>query len=215
MRIVLMGMPGVGKGTQAERLRVEFGVPHISTGDILRDAVREGSALGRRVKATLDAGELVSDELMQALIRERLGRPDARGGFLLDGYPRTAEQLAALDAILGALSLRLDAVLLLTASEAEILRRLGGRRICSGCAAVYHVDDHPPAAPGVCDRCGAALVQREDDTERVIRARLQLYRSRTQPVADAYRQRGALHEIDAAGDPAGVFARLRRALGRT
>lgn len=209
-----MGMPGVGKGTQAERLSVELGVPHISTGNILREAVRAGSPLGLRVKATLDAGDLVSDELVAELIRERLARPDAASGFVLDGYPRTAEQIATLDATLASLALELDAVLLLAASEQEILRRLGGRRVCPGCAAVFHLDDHPPLSAGSCDRCGKLLVQREDDTERVIRGRLQLYRSHTEPVVETYRRRGELSEVDASGDPAAVFARLRRILGR-
>lgn len=208
MRIVLLGMPGAGKGTQAARLREALGVPHVSTGDILRDAVREGSALGRKVKSTLEAGELVSDELMGELIGERLARPDATAGFILDGFPRTGEQVSMLDRILGELGIGLDAVLLLAAPAGEIVRRLSGRRVCPSCSAVFHIESNPPASAGVCDRCGSALVQREDDTEQVVQSRLEVFARQTAPVVETYRERGVLREVDAVGDPDEVFARL-------
>lgn len=212
MRVVLMGMPGAGKGTQAERLRDELGVPHVSTGDILRDAVREGSSLGRRVRAALETGELVPDEWMGELIRERLGKPDARAGFILDGFPRTSEQVGMLDRVLDELSIELNAVLLLTAPEEEIVRRLSGRRVCPRCAAVFHIESNPPASPGVCDRCGSALAQREDDTEGVVRSRLEVYERQTSPVVELYRERGALREVDAVRQPEEIFGKLMREL---
>jgi len=214
-RIVLMGMPGVGKGTQAVRLKDALGVPHVSTGDILRDAVREGSSLGRKVKSTLDAGELVPDDTMGELIRERLGKEDAAGGFVLDGFPRTREQVAMLDRVVAGLSIELDAVVLLVAPEEEIVRRLTGRRVCPHCSGVFHLESNPPVSAGVCDGCGSALVQREDDTEKVIRSRLEVYARQTLPVAEIYRERGQLKEIEAIGDPPSVFARVRQELGKS
>jgi adenylate kinase len=213
MRIVLMGVPGVGKGTQAAKLREATGAAHVSTGDSLREAVRGGTALGRRVKAILDAGELVPDELMADLIAERLGQAEARAGFILDGYPRTRGQVANLDAILGRLGTELDGVVLLVAPTDEIVRRLSGRRVCPRCAAVYHVETSAPRSPGVCDACGSALVQREDDTRHVIEGRLAVFRDQTFPIVELYRERGLLREIDATGQPAAVFGRLREAIG--
>ena len=213
MRIVLMGMPGVGKGTQAARLRDALKVVHVSTGDILREAIQTGSALGKRVRESLDSGALVPDDLMAELITERLSRSDASGGFILDGFPRTAEQVAILDRVLEALSVELDGVFLLSASEDEIVRRLSGRRICPGCGEVYHVDNRPPGSAGVCNKCGSALVQRADDTNAVILGRLEVYKNKTLPLAGTYNERGLLKQIDASGDPATVFERLRTALG--
>ena len=209
-----MGMPGVGKGTQAALLRAHLGVPHISTGDILREAVREGTPLGRRVKGILEAGELVPDGLMGELIEARLRQADARGGFVLDGFPRTAAQVAILDRVLGQLGLALDGVFLLTASDREIVRRLAGRRVCPSCAAVFHIEAHPPLSPGVCDACGSALVQRADDTEPVILDRMRVFAERTLPVAEAYRTRSLLREVDAGGAPEQVAERLQRSVGR-
>jgi adenylate kinase len=212
MRIVLMGMPGVGKGTQAAKLREATRVAHVSTGDSLREAVRGGTTLGRRVKAILDAGGLVPDELMADLIAERLGQADARAGFILDGYPRTREQVANLDAILGRLGTQLEGVVLLVAPPEEIVRRLSGRRVCPACAAVYHLATSMPRSPGVCDACGSALVQREDDTPRVIEGRLDIFRRETLPIVEIYRRRGLLREVDGTGDAGAVFGRLREAV---
>ena len=210
-----MGPPGVGKGTQATLLKSDLGVPHVSTGDILRQAVREGSSLGRRVKGTMDSGQLVSDELMAELIVERLGRADAREGFILDGFPRTKEQVAILDTVLERLGITLDGVLLLTADEEEVVRRLVNRRVCPKCLAVFHLENKPPASPGVCDDCGSALVQRPDDSDSVIRDRLRVYSRQTLPVAASYRERDLLREIDAAGTPETIARRVREALGRS
>lgn len=214
MRIVLLGMPGVGKGTQAAFLKDGLGSPHVSTGDILRQAVREGSSLGRRVKGTLDSGQLVSDELMGELIGERLGRSDAREGFILDGFPRTKAQVAILDTVLERLGISLDGVLLLSAGEEEIVRRLVNRRVCPKCQAVFHLENRPPQSPGVCDECGSALVQRPDDTESVIQDRLRVYLEQTLPVAQKYRERNLLNEIDATGAPEAVAARVRAVVQR-
>jgi len=209
-----MGMPGVGKGTQATVLRELLGVPHVSTGDILREAVRAGTALGRRVKSILDSGQLVSDDLMRELIAERLGQDDAREGFILDGFPRTQEQVKVLDGVLEQLHISMDAAYVLTAPEDEIVRRLGGRRVCPKCSEVYHLETKSPASAGVCDACGSALVQRADDTEAVIRDRLRVYAEQTMPVAETYRERGLLREIDATGPPDEVAGRLKKAVGK-
>ena len=213
MRIVLLGLPGVGKGTQGAFLKSDLGVPHVSTGDILRQAVQEGSPLGRRVKGTLESGQLVADELMAELIVERLGRADAREGFILDGFPRTKEQVAILDSVLGRLGITLDGVLLLTADEEEVVRRLTHRRVCPKCLAVFHLENQPPKSPGVCNDCGSALVQRPDDTDTVIRDRLRIYADETLPAAESYRERALLREIDGSGSPEDIARRVREALG--
>jgi len=207
-----MGMPGVGKGTQAVRLRDALGGVHVSTGDMLREAVQAGSALGQRVREYLDQGALVPDELMGDVIATRLGRPDAAGGFILDGFPRTAAQVAILDRVLDRLGVSLDAVILLSAPRREIVSRLSGRRVCPKCLAVYHLDHHPPRSRGVCDACGSALVQRQDDTESVILDRLEVFENQTLPVVEIYRERGLLREVDGAAPPDAVFDRLREAV---
>ncbi len=212
MRVVVLGPPGVGKGTQATRLRQELGVPHVSTGDILREAVQKGTPLGKRARSFMDSGKLVPDDLMGELIAERLAQPDAASGFVLDGFPRTAEQVGILDAVLEKISAGIDRVLALEAPSAEIVRRLSGRRICPKCGSVYHIDSRPPASPGVCDGCGSALVQRPDDEEEVIRERLKVFEAQTLPMMKIYRERGLLKEVNASGDAESVFAALRSEL---
>jgi adenylate kinase len=212
MRVVVLGPPGVGKGTQATRLRQELGVPHVSTGDILREAVQKGTPLGKRVRSFVESGKLVPDDLMGELIAERLAQQDAASGFVLDGFPRTVEQVAILDGVLAKISAGLDRVLALEAPEAEIVRRLSGRRICPKCGGVYHIESRPPASPGVCDGCGSALVQRPDDEEEVIRERLKIFEAQTLPLMRIYRERGLLEEVDASGDADSVFAALRSEL---
>ncbi len=210
-----MGPPGVGKGTQAAQMQALLGVPHVSTGNILRVAIQqEGSALGSEVRRFVESGRLVPDALMGDLIAERLERKDAADGFILDGFPRTLEQVSILDGVLGRLGLELDRVLMLRAPESEIVRRLSGRRTCTKCGSVFHLESRPPAAAGVCDGCGAELVQRPDDTERVIRERMKVYAEQTLPVAEAYRFRGVLVEIDGFGAVDAVGLRLSSGLGR-
>jgi len=215
MRVVLLGPPGVGKGTQAEQMQSLLGVPHVSTGNILRAAIQqEGSSLGTEVRRFVESGRLVPDDLMGDLIAERLERKDAAAGFILDGFPRTLLQVSILEGVLGRLGLALDRVLMLVVPEAEIVRRLSGRRTCPKCGAVFHLESRPPAAPGVCDACGSALVQRPDDTEQVIRERMKVYADQTLPVADAYRAKGILAEVDGFGEIDAVRARLTSGLGR-
>ncbi|HZN55399.1 MAG TPA: adenylate kinase [Candidatus Polarisedimenticolaceae bacterium] len=213
MRVVLMGPPGVGKGTQAARLKTLLGVPHVSTGDILRASMQERSALGNKVRGFVESGRLVPDALMGELIGERLQREDAAPGFILDGFPRTLEQVATLERVTGRLGRPLDKVLMLVAPESEIVRRLSGRRTCPSCGSVYHLDSKPPKAAGICDACGATLVQRPDDTEAVIRERLRIYEEQTVPVANAYRERGILAVVDGTGDLDAVAERLTAGLG--
>jgi len=205
-----MGPPGVGKGTQARMLCKHLKVPHVSTGDILREAVHEASGLGRKVKPFLDCGSLVPDDMMGELVQDRLSRADARGGFILDGFPRTVAQVTILDGVLGQLGVALDRVFALEAPEHEIVRRLSGRRVCPQCGALYHLDSRQPRAAGVCDGCGSALVQRPDDEEAVVRRRLAVYREQTLPVIQAYRDRGLLWEADGTGDAERVFETLKK-----
>ena len=212
MRVVLIGPPGGGKGTQASQLKALLGVPHVSTGDILREAVQAGTPLGRRVKSFVESGQLVPDDIMGELIAQRLSRPDARAGFVLDGFPRTLEQVGILDAVLARLGVVLDRVFVFRAPEAEIVRRLAGRRTCPHCGAVFHVDSRPPRSAGVCDVCGSALVQRADDAEEVIRQRLRVYGEQTLPVTAAYAERGLIQEVDGSGEPEAVYARLQTGL---
>lgn len=208
-----MGPPGVGKGTQAEILQGLLGVPHISTGNILRAAIRDdGSPLGKEARKFVESGRLVPDELMGDLIAKRLEERDAAQGFILDGFPRTVEQVSILGRVLGHLGLKLDKVLMLVVPETEIVRRLSGRRTCPSCGSVFHLDSKPPAVPGVCDACGSALAQRPDDREQVIRERMTVYTNQTVPVAQAYRTQGILAEIDGVGDIDDVGSRLRSAL---
>ena len=212
MRLVLMGMPGAGKGTQAARLAERLGVTHLSTGDILREAVKEETPLGLKAKDTIASGKLMPDELIGDMISERLDRADVERGFILDGFPRTVVQVAILDRVLTQRGVGLDRVVLLGASEAEIVRRLSGRRVCESCGAVYHVESKPSSKGDACDRCDGALIQRPDDTEEVIRERLRVYREQTLPIADAYRERGVLVEVEGIGAPDEVFERLHAEL---
>lgn len=212
VRLVLMGMPGVGKGTQAVRLRERLGLPHLSTGDILRDAVKAGTPLGLQAKGTMASGRLVPDEVIGELISERLDTRDADRGFILDGFPRTLEQVAILDRVLESRGVVLDRVVLLEAPEQEIVRRLSGRRVCGSCGEVYHLDSRPSSKGAVCEQCAGALIQRPDDTEEVIRERLRVYREQTLPIADAYERRGMLLRVEGRGTPDDVFELLNAEL---
>jgi adenylate kinase len=213
MRLVLLGAPGSGKGTQAQRLRDEKGIPQVSSGDLLRDAVKRGTDLGKRARAAMDAGELVSDEIVLGLIRERLGRPDAAAGFILDGYPRNVAQVAALDALLAELEQPIDAVVLMDIDPAVLFKRLTGRRTCPNCCKVFNIYTAPSRKGERCDNCEASpvLVQRDDDREEVIDKRLRVYERDTRPLIDHYRSRGLLAVVDAGGPVERVYSEFLRA----
>jgi adenylate kinase len=214
MQIVIFGPPGAGKGTQAKFISEEFNVPHISTGDILRENVREGTALGKKAKAYMDKGALVPDELLIDIIKERLRKPDTRRGFLLDGYPRTLAQAKALDAILDDINKNLDAVVNVDVSANELVRRLAGRMTCRTCQASYHIKSNPPKVPGICDQCGGELYQRADDTEAAIKNRIEVYKKQTQPLIDYYKKKGLLIDIDGEREIDEVRSDIMKALER-
>lgn len=196
MYILLMGPPGAGKGTQAAKLVESFDIPHISTGDMFRAAVKEGTPLGRKAKEYMDAGQLVPDSVTIGIVKERLAKADCQKGFILDGFPRTLDQAAALDVSLDELGIKLDRVVNITASEDELVLRMTGRRICKGCGATYHVKFNPSGADGKCDKCGGELYQREDDKEETVKKRLAVYQAQTQPLIEYYREKGLYTEID-------------------
>lgn len=196
IRIVLLGPPGSGKGTQASALTKRRGIPHIASGDILRANVRDDTELGKQARPYMDRGDLVPDALILDMMADRLSQPDAGDGYILDGFPRTVAQADALEQRLAQMDRSLDAVIYLRVPEEEILRRLSGRRTCPACNAVYHVDTMPPQREGACDACGAELVQRQDEKPDVIRKRLEVYTEQTQPLLLFYRGRTLLHEID-------------------
>lgn len=213
MRLVFLGPPGAGKGTQARYLEQSYGACQIATGDILRKAVQEATPLGKKAKQYIDKGELVPDEVVIDLVAERLGADDCRKGFVLDGFPRTIAQAEGLERVLRELGSDLDCVLSLRVPNGVIVQRLTGRRTCKGCGALYHVTFGPPRQKDICDRCGGALFQREDDREETIRARLRVYDSQTAPLIDYYRKRGLLREIDGVGSVEEIRGRVLEALG--
>jgi adenylate kinase len=208
VRLILMGAPGSGKGTQAKILGERINVPHISSGDILRDAIRRNTALGAKAKTYMDRGELVPDDVLLGVMEERLQRSDCHEGFILDGFPRTLHQAETLNAMLASHAADLDHVLWLQVPSAELVRRLSGRRTCKECGASYHLSFDPPKKSGVCDRCGGQLVQREDDREETIVARLKVYERQTAPLAQFYRAKSLLSEIDGVGASDEVLERM-------
>jgi adenylate kinase len=199
VRLVLVGPPGAGKGTQAQYIAGHFGIPKISTGDIFRANVVAGTPLGLTAKKYMDAGDLVPDEVTIEMVRDRLAQPDAASGFLLDGFPRNVPQAQRLDEILKSLGTRLTVVLELVVEEDEVVRRLSGRRTCRRCDHVWHLDFDPPAVEDVCDICGGELYQRDDDREETIRHRLEVYHEQTEPLVAFYGARGLLRGVDAIG----------------
>jgi adenylate kinase len=210
MRIVLLGAPGSGKGTQAQRLQAKYGVPQVSSGDLLRDSVARGTELGRKVKSVMDAGQLVSDDLVLGLIRERLGKPDAARGFILDGFPRNIDQANSLNALLKDLGQPIDAVLLLDVRRETLMQRLAGRRTCQTCGTVYNVHSMPAGA-NTCSKDGAQLYQRPDDKEDVVAKRLEVYQNQTQPLIDHYSRLGQLRVVAGEGALEEVFERMESA----
>lgn len=213
MRIVLVGPPGAGKGTQAAFLATNLSIPHISTGDLFRANISKGTELGKQAKAYMDAGNLVPDEVTIAMAKDRMNQPDAERGFLLDGFPRNVPQAEALDAALKADGAELDAVLDLEVPEEEVVRRIAGRRICrKDSSHVFHATYSQPRTEGICDLCGGELYQREDDTEDTVRKRLEVYHSQTEPIIDYYKAQGLVVTISALGKVDEVTRRAMEAL---
>ncbi len=211
--LLLFGPPGVGKGTQAQRLSNVFRIPHIATGDMLRAAIQSYTPLGQRAKGFIDQGQLVPDELVLELLGERLQQPDTARGFLLDGFPRTVPQAQVLDRMLTGYGKKLDRVIVLDAPEEELVRRITGRRTCESCQASYHIDAKPPRVAGVCDRCGGVLKQRSDDSEDIIRNRLREFSAKTKPVLDYFAaNQWPVRMIDANGNMDQIFGRIYAAV---
>ena len=215
MRLIFLGPPGAGKGTQARELGREWAIPQIATGDMLRQAVAANTMLGRDAKGFMDRGQLVSDAVIIGLIAERLGEADAKRGFILDGFPRTLAQADGLDRLLKSIGETLDGVVYFEVAEPELLRRLTGRRVCRKCQATYHVVSAPPKREGVCDQCGGALFQSEDDSEATVRNRLAVYGQQTAPLLDHYRDRGLLLTVPGRGGVDEVRETIRRATKQT
>jgi adenylate kinase len=214
MILILLGPPGAGKGTQAKLLSVDLAVPHISTGDMFRDHKARGTEIGKKVQAIMDGGGLVTDDVTNAMVKERLSRPDVAPGFILDGYPRTVPQAEYLDQILASMGRSITRVLSYEVAEEILVDRMSGRRTCAKCGAVYHVVQNPPRKTGTCDRDGTALVQRDDDRPESIRKRLQEYGSKTEPLKRYYREKKLVAEIEGVGSPDGILAETKKILGR-
>jgi adenylate kinase len=212
LRIIFLGPPGAGKGTQARTLAAEWGVPQIATGDMLREAAANKTSLGLEAKRYMDSGGLVPDQVVIGLVGERLDQPDAKDGCVLDGFPRTVAQAEALDALLQRRGEALQRVIFFEVPRPELLRRLTGRRVCRQCGTAYHLVSAPPKAAGKCDKCGGELYQREDDSEATVAKRLDVYQTQTAPLLDYYRQRGLLTAIQGEGKVESVAAAIRRSV---
>ena len=208
-----MGLPGAGKGTQAEQIVDKYEIPHISTGDMFRSAIKEGTDLGLQAKSFMDKGELVPDEVTIGIVRERLSKADCEKGFLLDGFPRTVPQAEALENILSDLNRKIDFVINIDVKKELLMERLTGRRICKSCGSTYHLVFNPPAAEGVCDRCNGELYQRADDNEETVQNRLEVNLKQTKPLLDFYETKGYLRNINGQQDIRKVFADLDELLG--
>jgi adenylate kinase len=215
MILVLLGPPGAGKGTQAKMLSSEYGIPHISTGDMFRDHKARGTELGKKIQAIMDAGGLVTDDVTNALVKDRLQRDDVSPGFILDGYPRTTAQAEYLERLLGSLGRKIDRVLSYEVPEELVIERISGRRSCPRCGAVYHVSANPPREAGYCDRDHEGLVQRKDDQPDNVKQRMVEYAQKTAPLKRFYEQRGLVSDIEGVGTPEGILAVTQTALGRS
>ncbi|MEW6274133.1 MAG: adenylate kinase [Bacillota bacterium] len=196
MNLLIMGPPGAGKGTQAEMLVKELAITHISTGDMFRNAIKEGTEMGKKAKEYMDRGELVPDEVVVGMVKDRLSQPDCAKGFLLDGFPRTLPQARALDETLQSMGIKLDGVINIDVPRERLMARLTGRRVCKNCGASYHILFNPPQTPGKCNACGGELYQRSDDNEEAVANRLDVYAAQTQPLIDYYKEKGLLKNIN-------------------
>lgn len=212
-RIVIIGPPGAGKGTQAKLLSKRIRAPHISTGDMLREAIAAGTPLGEQARQFMDQGQLLPDDVMIGIVDQRLEAPDAATGFILDGFPRTVAQAEALDRLLARRGQPLTVALRFVVPQENLVRRLAGRRVCKDCGTMFHIDDGGPAAKGRCDRCGGMLYQRADDEEGTIRNRMEVFAKQTAPLRDYYAGNGILREVDGSGSRDDVFARVKTSLG--
>ncbi|MBQ0078524.1 MAG: adenylate kinase [Eubacterium sp.] len=213
MNIIIMGPPGAGKGTQAFKIVQRYNVPHISTGDIFRANIKEGTELGKRAQAYMDKGQLVPDELVVEIATDRLKADDCKEGFLLDGFPRTVFQAEKLDEFLESQGKKIEHVVDIKVPRADLMVRLTGRRVCKACGASYHIVNIPPQREGICDNCGAELIQRADDNEETAANRIGVYEKETKPLVDYYDNAGSLHRIDGAGSADAVFEAISKALG--
>ncbi|MFV0515990.1 MAG: adenylate kinase [Aminipila sp.] len=213
MNLILLGPPGAGKGTQATRIIEKYGIPHISTGDIFRKNIKEGTALGKKAQEYMNKGELVPDDLVIEIATNRLLEDDCKEGFLLDGFPRTVYQAEKLDQFLADNNRKIDKVLDIAVKKEELMTRLIGRRVCRACGATYHVVNMPPAKEGVCDVCGGELYQRSDDTEATVENRIEVYNSQTMPLVDYYTEKGNIAHIDGAAGLDNVFTAIVNVLG--
>jgi adenylate kinase len=213
MNLVLMGLPGAGKGTQAERIVDKYGIPHISTGDMFRAAIKEGTELGLKAKSFMDKGELVPDEVTIGIVRERLAKDDCKKGFLLDGFPRTVPQAEALEELLKELNRNIDYVINIDVNKDILMERLTGRRICKNCGSTYHLVFNPPREEGVCDKCGGELYQRADDNPETVENRLEVNIKQQQPLLDFYEKKGYLRNINGQQDIDQVFSDIQDLLG--
>lgn len=215
MNLILLGGPGAGKGTQAKKLIDKYQIPQISTGDILRAAVKEGTEMGRKAKEYMDAGKLVPDEVVIGIIKDRLAQPDCKKGFILDGFPRTVPQAEALDKVLADMGSKIDHVISIDVDEEELVTRLTGRRTCKNpdCGQMFHIKFNPPKKEGVCDKCGSELYQRDDDNEATVRSRLATYNQATKPLIDYYQAKGLLRPIKGVGSIDDIFNKICSILG--
>lgn len=213
MNLILLGPPGAGKGTQAKRMVESYGIPQISTGDMLREAVKNQTPLGLEAKKAMDAGQLVSDAVVIGLVKERLGKSDCASGFMLDGFPRTVGQAEELDKVLSDMGKGIDHVISIEVPNQELMGRLTGRRTCKACGSGFHVIFDPPKVEGKCDKCGGELYQRDDDNEATVSNRLKVYESSTKPLIDYYSGKGLLRPIDGVGAIDDIFGRVKAVLG--
>lgn len=212
MKIIMLGAPGAGKGTQAKMIAKEYGIPHISTGDIFRANIKEGTELGKEAKTYMDAGQLVPDELTVKILLDRVAKDDCKNGYVLDGFPRTIPQAEVLDEALTKLGDKIDFAIDVDVPDENIVRRMGGRRACVTCGATYHIEHVPPKTEGICDTCGSELILRDDDKPETVSNRLKVYHDQTQPLIDFYTRKGVLKSVDGTIDMMDVFASIKAIL---